>query len=106
MKGIYILSKHTITETPNWVFIVLVLMIILLVLCFVSICTERLMGLFVPIGIASFIIICILIRYDFSEPTNKYEYKAIIDDSVSFNYLYDKYEIINKDGKIFTIRDK
>ena len=106
MKGVDILSKHAITETPTWVCLLFILAIILLVLCLFSICTDRLMGIFVPMGIASLVIFFIVIYSDFSEPTNKYEYKVTIDDSVSFNYLYDKYEIVNKDGKIFTIRDK
>lgn len=39
---------------------------------------------------------------------NEYEtqYKVIIDDSVSMNDFADKYEIVNQDGKIYTVRER
>lgn len=33
-------------------------------------------------------------------------YKVLVDDSVSMNEFYDKYEILNVEGKIYTIRPK
>ena len=39
-------------------------------------------------------------------PTGKMEYKVIIDDNVSFTYMYDHYEIVNQEGSIYTIREK
>ena len=41
------------------------------------------------------------------EPT-AYEthYKVTIDDSVSMNEFLDKYEIINQEGKIYTVKEK
>jgi hypothetical protein len=41
------------------------------------------------------------------EPT-EYEtrYKVVIDDSVSMNEFLEKYEIIDQDGKIYTVREK
>lgn len=41
------------------------------------------------------------------EPT-KYEtqYKITIDDSVSMTEFLDKYEIIDQDGKIYTVRER
>lgn len=38
--------------------------------------------------------------------TGKYEYQITIDDSVSFNEFMNKYEIIDKQGKIYTVRLK
>lgn len=40
------------------------------------------------------------------EPTEKYEYQVTIDESVPFTDLYNSYEIINQEGKIYTIREK
>ena len=34
------------------------------------------------------------------------EYKVTIDDSVSMNEFLDKYEIINQEGKIYTVKEK
>ena len=41
-------------------------------------------------------------------PATEYatEYKVTIDDSVSMNEFMDKYEIINQEGKIYTVREK
>ena len=40
------------------------------------------------------------------EPTGRYEYKVLIDDSVSMTEFYEKYDLISVDGQIYTIRDK
>lgn len=34
------------------------------------------------------------------------DYQVTIDDTVSFNELYEKYEVIDQDGQIFTIRER
>lgn len=34
------------------------------------------------------------------------QYKVIIDDSVSMNEFTEKYEIIDQEGKIYTVREK
>lgn len=41
------------------------------------------------------------------EPTEyETQYKVIIDDSVSMNDFIEKYEIIDQEGKIYTVREK
>lgn len=42
----------------------------------------------------------------FTEPTGKYEYKVIVDDTISVNEFFDEYQIISYDGQIFTVREK
>ena len=37
---------------------------------------------------------------------NHIEYKVTIDDSVSMNEFLDKYEIIDQEGKIYTVKEK
>ena len=39
-------------------------------------------------------------------PTGKYEYQVTINNSVSMTEFYDKYEIVEVEGKIYTIREK
>lgn len=41
-----------------------------------------------------------------SYKTGKYEYKVTISDEVSLNEFYDKYEIVDQEGKIYTIKEK
>ena len=41
------------------------------------------------------------------EPTEyETQYKVVIDDSVSMNEFTEKYEIIDQEGKIYTVREK
>ena len=39
-------------------------------------------------------------------PTGKYEYKVTISDEVNFVEFNNKYEIIDQDGLIYTIKEK
>ena len=34
------------------------------------------------------------------------QYQVMFDDSVSINEIYDKYDVIKKEGRIFTIKEK
>ena len=40
------------------------------------------------------------------EVGKEYHYKVTIDDSVSMNEFLDKYEIIDQEGKIYTVKEK
>ena len=40
------------------------------------------------------------------KPTGKYQYQVTIDDTVVMSEFYDKYEVIEVEGKIYTIREK
>lgn len=39
-------------------------------------------------------------------PSDKYRYEAIIDDDVSIQDVYEKYKVIEKDGKKWILEDK
>lgn len=68
------------------------------------------------IGVITFCIIMGLIGgafigamggYLFAEPTEyENEYKVTIDDTVSMNEFLERYEIIDQEGKIYTVREK
>ena len=38
--------------------------------------------------------------------TGRNQYKVLIDDSVSFNEIAEKYEIVGQDGEIYILEDK
>ena len=40
------------------------------------------------------------------EVGKEYHYKVIIDDSVSMNEFLDKYEILDQEGKIYTVKER
>lgn len=57
------------------------------------------------IAIISFIIV-IIGSVQPKVETGRYEYQCIISDEVSFVDIYGKYEVVSKDGKLWTIRDR
>lgn len=59
-----------------------------------SVSTSIIMGIIIAV-------ICFFLLK--SENTPNIHYEVIIDDSVSVNELYKNYEILNIDGKIYTI---
>lgn len=38
--------------------------------------------------------------------TEHVEYKVIIDDSVNFNAFMERYEIVEQDGQLFTVKER
>lgn len=108
MEGITILNEIQKTAAPEWM---AVLGLILCFLGFISIMiyavSQKIVSAIISIVILIIITIwiiyfCIasLIIYDHTE------YKVIIDDSVNFNEFNEKYEIVDTDGKIYTIKEK
>lgn len=66
-------------------------------------------------GVIAFLVVLIIggaflgpiIGYNSGEPIEyETQYKVTIDDSVSMTEFLDKYEIIDQDGKIYTVRER
>ena len=110
MTGVEILSSETIYNT----FLPEIWLGLGLMLGFISV------GLFAwsisegyeifPWIFAVFTIACIVIgglagTYN-KNSVDHIEYKVIIDDSVSMNEFLDKYEILNQEGKIYTVKER
>ena len=115
MNGIEILSTaEVVTATaPDWPavgFVFGVMMLIAISLA-IWIGVEKQSG---TAGIKSFLLVFVvaLVVSVFTvlatEQPISYEthYKVIIDDNVSMNEFNEKYEIINQEGKIYTIRER
>lgn len=109
IEGIEILKKTRLYDfsTASWAsLIIFVILGVMFLILFSTLYNSKYELLFLVLGVSllvcAFIIPLLLIK----PISDKYEYKVIIEDSVSVNNLYDKYEIIEKDGKIYTIQDK
>ena len=111
MKGIEILTKEPILELSKTLSIICMILFAIFIIS--SIC------IFVSVGeegyykhIAIFAIISLvslsstLIIQSYTKPTGRYKYKVTIDKSVSMIEVYEKYNVIEQDGKIWTIEDK
>ena len=57
--------------------------------------------LFLSFVVLAIVCVCLI-------PENKYEthYQVTVDNSVSMNKFQDKYEIIEVEGKIYTVRER
>ena len=56
--------------------------------------------LFVILFIAS------IVKLTTQKPTGRYQYEAIIDESVSMTDVHEKYKVIGQEGKIWILEDK
>ena len=116
MNGVEILSTTTIYETEfNWWLIIVCVGVGLGVSIFKCI-QERMKNNFDSTDIAaSFIVIALCTLLGFAlvgitkhdtDTIDYIEYKVTIDDSVSMNEFIDKYEILDQEGKIYTVKER
>lgn len=110
MAGVDILTKTEIYEYPNWYFIVLLLVgsitVSSFVLAFDKYASETQTLVCCAIGLIGVLGLLILGIGSFKEPTGRYRYKATVSDEVSLNDIYEMYEIVNRDGELWTLEDK
>ena len=110
MNGVEILSSEAIYNTflPEWcIAIGFILIVTFAALMAWNIAEERfgLMLICLVLLIGSFFVM-ILSDTDNKHDVNHIEYKVTIDDSVSMNEFLDKYEILDQEGKIYTVKER
>ena len=107
MQGIEILNRTMINEKPLWVWIVLIVCVIFAVICYglIETVSSDVLAIFGVVGTIMFAILG-FIALVYCEPTGRYRYEAIVDEKVSINEVYEKYNIIEQDGKKWILEDK
>jgi hypothetical protein len=116
MNGVEILSSETIYQTEaNWQLIIICAGVGLGVSIFKCI-QERMKNRFESADIVtSFIVVMLCALFGFAlavitrhgtDTIDYIEYKVTIDDSVSMNEFLDKYEILDQEGKIYTVKER
>lgn len=109
LEGIEVLNKTEIMSHPIWAeYVGIIFFFATLIFLIIGLASRKpkLMHL---IGIiTSFLIsiICVCICGFVKIPTEKYVYQVTIDNSVSMTEFYEMYEIIEVNGKIYTIKEK
>lgn len=104
MTGIEILNQQLIPITQKGTLWALPFAIILLLLFALLVTIDWV----IPSFLLMFIVLGLMI-YDLGTETKvgEYiEYKVTISNEVNFNEFNDKYEILNQEGKIYTIKEK
>ena len=106
IEGVEILSATAITTWYDWVLVVTIAAPIVIGLI-AGICDQDVMT-----GVLMAFSVCMICLFIFrilevgKYETGEYEYKVTIDDSVSMNDFLDKYEILDQEGKIFTVKER
>lgn len=110
MTGVEILNSEQIYNTilPLWClpvgFISIFVCLLGILACFG---TDRIaMGIVCFVLMACSMVAAILGGTDNKHSVNHIEYKVTIDESVSMTEFMDKYEIIDQEGKIYTVKEK
>lgn len=112
MNGINILNKEMIMEISNYgatiIYFCMTVIVISLLLYFFTSATERFETAnvcFWTLVLSGFVLIITLIWNPQTE-TGRYRYEVTIDNSVSFVDLFEKYDVIKQNGRIWTLEDK
>lgn len=110
MNGVEILSSSPIYNTilPQWcIGVGLACGFIFVILMIISTANEHILGLILSaIAIVASIVVSGLGDTLNKNSINHIEYKVTIDDTVSMTEFMDKYEILDQEGKIYTVRER
>ena len=107
LEGIEVLNQIEITKVPDWIlFALFISACALVVAMIIAIITEWKNALIATcISIVAFIVFLVA-AFIVDIPTGRYKYQVTIDESVSLIEFRNKYEIINVEGKIYTIKER
>lgn len=116
LEGIEILNKIEIMESPMWITIAIIVcsvgILVGIGMFFADVITDFLddkwwiSALIIVLSYIGVLTMSILDKNLLTEPTGQYKYQVTIDDNVSMNEFLEKYEIIEVNGKIYTIKEK
>lgn len=93
----YTTQGHILMALSLFVFIIGIMLII---------CSENFKTLFFGVFLFITSIVIFVKANDYKMMTGRYEYKVLMDDTVSFREIEGKYTIEKVDGLIYTIKDK
>lgn len=119
IEGIEVLNKIALTDTvtnetiSNIFGVIFTIALFVFIIGFISIIITNADDFPFYMFIASFIIMIIsggVLSINEANsieiPNGKYEYQVTVDDTVSMNEFNEKYEVIEVEGRIYTIREK
>ena len=112
MEGIDILNRTTITETTNLTFIIITISVVVLIISVLAFIILVSMEYFNIANVCFwFLILSLVVTFSFAiinpqTETGRYRYEVTIDDDVSFLDLHERYNVIEQNGRIWTLEDK
>jgi uncharacterized protein YacL len=112
-KYVEILNEYVVSTTPVWVIVVSILGMIggIVLACIAEQCmSDTAMWICFTCAVLCFVMSFTLgILMNTTDCFKEYshvEYQVTIDDSVSMNEFLDKYEILDQEGKIYTVKER
>ena len=110
MTGVEILSSETVYNTilPGWCFVIGILaMFAFFGIMAWQFANERVaLGFMCLVLALGSVLVGTMGVTESKTDINHVEYKVTIDDSVSMNEFLDKYEILDQEGKIYTVKER
>lgn len=105
MEGVTILATETAMLGISWGAAILIALIVFVIMFAFDPLDE---GFGWRIGFATFMFILsfLLLFFLAVDTTEVTEYKVTIDDSVKYVEFTEKYEVIDQEGEIYTVREK
>ena len=101
IEGVEILSMR---QNYEWALLIMpILYLIISILSIIIAAKDRRTSQFVFFGIIAFF--CVILFFGFFN-SNYTEYEVTINDNVSFTEFMDRYEVLDKNGDIYTIKEK
>lgn len=113
MNGVEILNEYVVSTTPVWVIVVSILGMIggIVLACVAERCMSDTawwicFACAVLCIVMSFTLCILMNTTDLFKEYSHVEYQVTIDNSVSMNEFLDKYEILDQEGKIYTVKER
>ena len=112
MEGIEILNKTPVLVRPDWWIGGLILLIVffiafmVLIFIFVEAGYDGLVAIFSILSCIVFILIPVCLSVEVPNTDGRYRYEVTINENVSIQDIYEKYDVIEQDGKKWIIEDK
>ena len=110
MDGITILNTIIVNDCADWVSFTALTLGVICIMSFVLMLTSKdnrviIFGIISLVAIIATPIIIIASKTHW-RTNERNQYECIIDDSVSINEVYEKYNVIDRRGKIWILEDK
>ena len=110
MDGITILNTIIVNDRADWVSFIALTLGVICIVAFILTLTSNdnrviIFGIISLLAIIAMPIIVITSKTHW-RTNERNQYECIIDDSVSINEVYEKYNVIERRGKIWILEDK
>lgn len=108
IEGMKILVQTELTKKPEWAIVTLtILMVAIVILLILTIYSGNPIKFGIPLCLCIIASIAVMIVGECHKvPTGINEYQVTFDENVSIQEVYDKYEILEVNQNLWTIRDK